>query len=202
MPVIRNIVQADHSVVEELLYSNRLGDGRFYDPEGLDVVVAELHGSVVGVAEFQLHCDFGHSEGREAHPGEQTFISAMAVALTGRRGGVGRALLTEIARRAQKAGDTFLALVPQNQPRLAQDAIREGPCRRCTEHGLAPVAAEFPALTSRRPWRGPWHCGGPLAARRPSPPRGVSPCNRDRRPASGLGRGASGRSHRGRGSAR
>ena len=114
MSLIRDIVQADYSVVEELLYSNHLGDGRFYDPEGLDVIVAELHGSVVGVAEFQLHCDFGHDEGREAHPGEQTFISTMAVALTGRRGGVGRALLTEIARRTQKAGDTFLALVPQD----------------------------------------------------------------------------------------
>lgn len=67
MPLIRDIVQADYSVVEELLYSNHLGDGGFYDPEleGLDVVVAELHGCVVGVAEFQLHCDFGHDEGRE-----------------------------------------------------------------------------------------------------------------------------------------
>ncbi|KUH35191.1 GNAT family N-acetyltransferase [Streptomyces kanasensis] len=114
MPLIRDIVQADYSVVEELLYSNDLGDGRFYDPEGLDVVVAELHGRVVGVAEFQLHCDFGHDEGREAHPGEQTFILTMAVAHTDRRGGVGRALLAEIARRAQRAGHTFLALVPQD----------------------------------------------------------------------------------------
>ncbi|MGW2207471.1 N-acetyltransferase family protein [Streptomyces sp. NPDC001774] len=116
MPLIRDIVQADYSVVEELLYSNHLGDGGFYDPEleGLDVVVAELHGCVVGVAEFQLHCDFGHDEGREAHPGVQTFISTMAVAHTDRRGGVGRALLTEIARRSQEAGHTFLALVPQD----------------------------------------------------------------------------------------
>ncbi|MFG3008656.1 hypothetical protein [Streptomyces calvus] len=48
MPLIRDIVQAGYSVVEELLYSNHLGDGGFYDPEleGLDVVVAELHGCV------------------------------------------------------------------------------------------------------------------------------------------------------------
>ncbi|MDV9192185.1 GNAT family N-acetyltransferase [Streptomyces sp. SR27] len=114
MPLIRDIAPADYPVVEELLYSNDLGDGRFYDPEGLDVVVAELHGRLVGVAEFHLHCDFGHDVGREAHPGEQTFILTMAVAPTDRRGGVGRALLTEIARRAQKAGHTFLALVPQD----------------------------------------------------------------------------------------
>lgn len=48
MPLIRDIAQADYSVVEELLYSNHLGHGRFYDPEGMDVVVAELRGSVVG----------------------------------------------------------------------------------------------------------------------------------------------------------
>ncbi|MGW3932801.1 N-acetyltransferase family protein [Streptomyces microflavus] len=100
--------------MEELLHSNHLGDGRFYDPGGLDVVVAELHGSVVGVAEFKLHCDFGHDKGRGAHPGEQTFVLTMAVAHTDRRSGVGRALLTEIARRAQEAGHTFLALVPQD----------------------------------------------------------------------------------------
>ncbi|MGW1506375.1 GNAT family N-acetyltransferase [Streptomyces mirabilis] len=76
--------------------------------------MAELHGSVVGVAEFQLHCDFGHDEGREAHPGEQTFVLTMAVADADRRSGVGRALLTEIARRAQEAGHIFLPLVPQD----------------------------------------------------------------------------------------
>ncbi|MCL6293229.1 hypothetical protein [Streptomyces sp. 43Y-GA-1] len=68
MPLIRDIVQADYSVVEELLHSNHRGDGRFYDPEGLDVVVAELHGSVVGVAELKLHCDFGHDKGRGRIP--------------------------------------------------------------------------------------------------------------------------------------
>ncbi|MEU3862494.1 GNAT family N-acetyltransferase [Streptomyces sp. NPDC028722] len=113
MPLIRDITQADYSMVEELLYANDLGNGRFYNPEGIDVIVAELHGSVVGVAEFKLLCDFGHDEGREAHPGEQTFILTMAVADTTRRSGVGRALLIEIARRSQEAGNTFLALVPQ-----------------------------------------------------------------------------------------
>ncbi|MEV5517457.1 hypothetical protein AB0L50_31890 [Streptomyces flaveolus] len=38
----------------------------------------------------------------------------MAVAHAARRGGVGRALLAEIARRAQEAGHTFPALVPQD----------------------------------------------------------------------------------------
>jgi GNAT superfamily N-acetyltransferase len=114
MLLIRDIAPADYPVVEELLYSTDLGVGGFYDPEGLDVVVAELQGRLVGVAEFELHCDFGHDDGREAHPGEQTFILTVAVAPTDRRGGVGRALLAEIARRAQKAGDTFLALVPQD----------------------------------------------------------------------------------------
>ncbi|NEC92310.1 GNAT family N-acetyltransferase [Streptomyces sp. SID12501] len=114
MPLIRDISRADYTVVEELLHSNDLGDDRFYNPDGLDVVVAELHGSVVGGAEFHLHHDFGHDEGRETHPGEQTFVLAMAVADTDRRSGVGRALLTEIARRTQEADDTFLALVPQD----------------------------------------------------------------------------------------
>ncbi|WP_200309334.1 GNAT family N-acetyltransferase [Streptomyces adelaidensis] len=114
MPLIRDIAQADYLVVAELLHSNDLEGDRFYDPEGLDVIVAELHGSIVGVAEFRLHCDFGHDEGREAHPGEQTFVLTMAVADTNRRTGVGRALITEIARRGQGVGDTFLALVPQD----------------------------------------------------------------------------------------
>lgn len=114
MLFIRDITEADSSVVEELLDSTDLGVCGFYDPEGLDVVVAELYGTVVGAAEFQLHCDFKHAEGREAHPGEQTLVSTIAVAPAKRRGGIGRALLAEIASRAQKAGDTFLALVPQD----------------------------------------------------------------------------------------
>ncbi|MFJ2095197.1 GNAT family N-acetyltransferase [Streptomyces sp. NPDC087901] len=114
MALIRDITAADDSVVAALLAANGLGDGWGYEPEGLSVVVAELHEAVVGVAEFQLHCDFGHDEGRETHPGEQTFVLTMAVAHNDRRGGVGRALLAEIARRAKEAGDTFLALVPQD----------------------------------------------------------------------------------------
>jgi GNAT superfamily N-acetyltransferase len=62
----------------------------------LDVILAELHGSIVGVAEFQLHCEFGHDESREAHPGEYTFALTMAVADTDQRRGLGRALLGEI----------------------------------------------------------------------------------------------------------
>ncbi|MFD5764272.1 GNAT family N-acetyltransferase [Streptomyces sp. NPDC127049] len=125
MLLIRDIVRADYPVVEELLYSNDLGYGGFYDPEGLDVVVAELHGRLVGVAEFHLHCDFGHDEGRETHRGEQTFVLTMAVAPTGRRGGVGRALLTENARRAQEVGDT---LVPQDG---ADEGIRQAFFQAC-----------------------------------------------------------------------
>ncbi|WP_455908135.1 hypothetical protein [Streptomyces hydrogenans] len=40
MPLIRGIVQADYSMVEELLRSNHLGDSGFYSPAGLDVVEA------------------------------------------------------------------------------------------------------------------------------------------------------------------
>ncbi|MFI5887668.1 GNAT family N-acetyltransferase [Streptomyces sp. NPDC051554] len=114
MPLIRDIAQADYPAVKELLYSNDLEDDRSYHADDMDTVVAELHGTIVGVAEFRLHVDFGHDEGRETHPGKQTFVYTMAVADTYRRSGVGRALLTEIARRTQEAGDTFLALVPQD----------------------------------------------------------------------------------------
>ncbi|MGW1941677.1 N-acetyltransferase family protein [Streptomyces goshikiensis] len=115
MPLrIRDIVQPDYPVVAEVLELSGLADGMFYDPEGLEVLVAELDGSVVGVAEFQRHCDFGHDEGREAYPGKQTFIWTMAVTPAARRSGAGRALLGEIARRTQDSGLTFLALVPQD----------------------------------------------------------------------------------------
>ncbi|MFC7924543.1 GNAT family N-acetyltransferase [Streptomyces cinereoruber] len=142
MPLIRDIAPADYPVVEELLYLSGLGDGRFYDPEGLEVVVAEFHGRLVGVAEFEVRCDFGHDEGREAHPGEQTFISTMAVAPTDRRGGVGRALLAEVARRAQEAGDTFLALVPQDG---ADEADRQAFFHACgfTLYGPAEPGAAW-----------------------------------------------------------
>ncbi|GHD52040.1 GNAT family N-acetyltransferase [Streptomyces galbus] len=113
MLLIRDITRSDYSTVEELLHANDLGSGRPYERDGLDVVVAELHGSVIGVAEFKLRCNFGHDEGREAHPGEQTFILTLAVKDTARRSGVGRALLVEIARRSQETGSSFLALVPQ-----------------------------------------------------------------------------------------
>lgn len=128
--------------MEELLYSNDLGDDRSYNPDGLDVVVAELHGSVVGIAEFHLHDDFGHDEGREAHPGEQTFVLTMAVADTDRRSGVGRALLTDIARRTQEAGDTFLALVPQDGD---DEASRQAFFRACglTRYGPARPGAAW-----------------------------------------------------------
>ncbi|MDX2291811.1 MULTISPECIES: GNAT family N-acetyltransferase [Streptomyces] len=128
MPLIRDIAPDDYPVVEELLNSTDLGDGMSYEPGGLDVVVAELQGHLVGVAEFELHCDFGHDEGREAHPREQTFIYTMAVAPTDRRGGVGQALLPEIALRAQEAGDTFLALVPQDG---AEEAGRQAFFQAC-----------------------------------------------------------------------
>ncbi|MET7694031.1 GNAT family N-acetyltransferase [Streptomyces sp. NPDC005483] len=53
-------------------------------------------------------------EGRAGHPGEQAWIYNIAVAAAERRSGLGRALLTEVARQAQEAGRTFLALAPQD----------------------------------------------------------------------------------------
>ncbi|GAA2678302.1 hypothetical protein GCM10010400_46910 [Streptomyces aculeolatus] len=114
MLLIRDIVRADYPVVEELLDANSLTPGGPYDPEDLDVIVAELGGAVVGVAEFQLACDFGRDDGRPAHPGKQAWILTMAVAFAHHDRGVGRALVTEVARRAQNTGRTFLALVPQD----------------------------------------------------------------------------------------
>ncbi|MFF6903947.1 GNAT family N-acetyltransferase [Streptomyces hydrogenans] len=89
-----------------------------------------------------LFRDFGYAEGREAHPGEQTFIYTVAVAPTDRRGGVGRALLAEIARRAQEAGDTFLALVPQDG---AEEAGRQAFFQACglTLYGRARPGAAW-----------------------------------------------------------
>ncbi|WP_424866222.1 GNAT family N-acetyltransferase [Streptomyces sp. SAI-229] len=84
-------------------------------------------------AEFQLDCDFGRGEGRPDHPGEQAWILSMAVADTHRRHGVGRTLITEIARRAQQAGGTFLALAPQD----GEDTAGRGTCFRAC--GLAPI---------------------------------------------------------------
>lgn len=64
MLLIRDITRADYPLVEELLDSNNLGVGGAYGHESMEVIVAELHGSAVGVAEFQLDCDFGRDEGR------------------------------------------------------------------------------------------------------------------------------------------
>ncbi|MFJ9203109.1 GNAT family N-acetyltransferase [Streptomyces flaveolus] len=57
----------------------------------------------------------------------------MAVADTHRRHEVGRTLLTEIARRAQQAGRTFLALAPQD----GEDTAGRGTFFRAC--GLAPI---------------------------------------------------------------
>jgi Acetyltransferase (GNAT) family. len=138
MPLIRDIAEADCVGVEELLYSNDLGDGRSYYPGDLDVIVAELCGSVVGVAEFRLDYDFGHDEGRETHAGEQAFVLTLAVADADRRSGVGRALLIEVARRAHEAGHTFLALVPQDGD---DSASRLAFFRAC---GLKPYGPDQP----------------------------------------------------------
>ncbi|MFJ6598101.1 GNAT family N-acetyltransferase [Streptomyces violaceusniger] len=138
MPLIRDIADADHSVVEELLESTGLTICGSYDPEGIDVVVAEVRGTVVGVVEFHLHCDFGHAEGRETHGGEQAFVLTLAVTDADRRSGVGRALLTEVARQAQEAGHTFLALVPQDGD---DSAGRLAFFRAC---GLKPYGPERP----------------------------------------------------------
>ncbi|MFK3736012.1 GNAT family N-acetyltransferase [Streptomyces sp. NPDC088090] len=142
MPLIRDIAPADYPMVEELLYLTDLEVVGSYDPGGLDVIVAELQGRLVGVAEFELHLDFGHDEGRETNPGEQTFIQTVAVTPTDRRSGVGRALLAEVARRAQEAGDTFLALVPQGG---AKEAGRQAFFQACglTLHGPAGPGAAW-----------------------------------------------------------
>jgi GNAT superfamily N-acetyltransferase len=133
MLLIRDITWSDYQAVGELLDSNGLGIGGSYSPEGLHVIVAELHESVIAAAEFQLDCDFGRGKGRPDHPGEQAWILAMAVADTHRRHGVGRTLITEIARRAQQAGRTFLALAPQD----GDDTAGRGTFSRAC--GLAPI---------------------------------------------------------------
>ncbi|MFJ9203110.1 hypothetical protein [Streptomyces flaveolus] len=43
MLLIRGITWSDYQAVGELLDSNGLGIGRAYSPEGLHVIVAELH---------------------------------------------------------------------------------------------------------------------------------------------------------------
>ncbi|WP_328655554.1 GNAT family N-acetyltransferase [Streptomyces sp. NBC_00334] len=138
MLLIRDVTRDDYLVVKKLLDSNDLGVGGAYYPEGQEVIVADLDGSVVGIAEFQFDCDFGRDEGRLAHPGGQAWILTMAVAEARRRRGVGRALVTEIARRARDAGHTFLALVPQE----GDDAADRGTFFQAC--GLAPIEPDGP----------------------------------------------------------
>ncbi|MGW2027642.1 GNAT family N-acetyltransferase [Streptomyces decoyicus] len=138
MLLIRDITRADYPVVEELLDSNGLRVGGAYSPAGQEVVVAALHGSVVGVAEFQLDCDFDRDEGRPGHPGEQAWILTMTVADAHRPHRIGRALVTEIARRAQDADRTLLALVPQDGD---DEADRRTFFRAC---GLIPIEPDGP----------------------------------------------------------
>ncbi|MEU3997990.1 GNAT family N-acetyltransferase [Streptomyces fungicidicus] len=83
---------------------------------------ARHRGRAPRIRDRELDCDFGRGEGRPDHPGEQAWILSMAVADTHRRHGVGRTLITEIARRAQQAGRTFLALAP----RTAKIRLAEG----------------------------------------------------------------------------
>ncbi|MFE4255350.1 GNAT family N-acetyltransferase [Streptomyces sp. NPDC056910] len=115
MALIRRMSGADRSMTADLLASEGLGsDGDFFGADGIDVLVADNNGRVVGVVEYDLYCDFGREQGRAGHLGEQAWIYNIAVAASARRGGLGRALLTEVAQRAQEAGRTFLALVPQD----------------------------------------------------------------------------------------
>lgn len=54
------ICESDYFMIMDLLAAEGLGpDGSFYDTEGMDVIVAERLGRVVGVAEYSLDCDFG-----------------------------------------------------------------------------------------------------------------------------------------------
>jgi GNAT superfamily N-acetyltransferase len=115
MALIRRMTGPDRPTIVGLLALEDLGPaGGSYSADGLDVLVADHHGQDVGVVEYDLHCDFGRDEGRAGHPGEQAWIYNIAVAAAERRSGLGRALLTEVARQAQEAGRTFLALAPQD----------------------------------------------------------------------------------------
>jgi GNAT superfamily N-acetyltransferase len=103
-------------------------------------VVAEWHGQIAGAVEFDLDCDFGREEGRCGHPGPQAWVLAIAVDAVLRRRGVGRALLEQVARRADLAGRTFLALVPQDG-NPEQTAVRLAFFRNC---GLALIEPDVP----------------------------------------------------------
>ncbi|MFI7019944.1 GNAT family N-acetyltransferase [Streptomyces sp. NPDC050164] len=113
MPLIRSASRSDHPMVLQLLEAEDLGPNGSYSADGVDVIVADRHGQVVGVAEYSLNCDFGRPQGRPDHPGEQAWIYSITVAHEQRRNGLGRALLAEVARRAQAAGRTVLAMTPQ-----------------------------------------------------------------------------------------
>jgi GNAT superfamily N-acetyltransferase len=113
MSLIRNMAKSDYSMIMDLLVPQDLGTDP-YDAEGVDVIVADDCGQVVGVAEYNLNFDFGRPDGRAEHPGEQGWIFTIAVTAARRRSGLGQALLTEVARRAHAAGRTYLALVPQD----------------------------------------------------------------------------------------
>lgn len=113
MPLIRSVSRSDHPMIVRLLESEDLGPGGSYNADGMDVIVADRHGHVVGVVEYSLDCDFGRAQGRADHPGEQAWVYSIAIAAAHRHSGLGRALLAEVARRAQVTGRTFLALAPQ-----------------------------------------------------------------------------------------
>ncbi|KUN58152.1 hypothetical protein AQJ46_43890 [Streptomyces canus] len=115
MALIRRMSGADRSMTADLLASEGLGpDGDFFSADGIDVLVAHNNGRIMGVVEYDLTCDFGREQGRAGHLGEQAWIYSVMVAASERRGGLGRALPTEVAQRAQEAGRTFLALAPQD----------------------------------------------------------------------------------------
>jgi GNAT superfamily N-acetyltransferase len=141
MWTVRDAGPADHRAVTRLLDAEHLnapGPGGF-DP-GAPAVVAEWRGQIAGVAEFDLDCDFGRDEGRPGHLGSQAWVFAIAVDPSLRRHGIGRALLAEVARRADLAGRTFLALVPQDGT-PGQTAERLTFFRRC---GLALIEPDRP----------------------------------------------------------
>lgn len=102
-------------------------------------------------------------KGAQATPGGQAWVFAIAVDPGLRRRGIGRALLAEVARRADLVGRTFLALVPQDGS-PEQTAERPVFFRRC---GLALIEPDGPGAA--------WGC--PVTTL-------VSPAEVTRRPAS------------------
>jgi GNAT superfamily N-acetyltransferase len=115
MLTIRGAGRTDRAAIARLLEAADLEYPGFesFDPDTL-AVVADWCGQVVGLAEFDLDCDFGRPEGRGGHPGRQAWVFALVVDERFRRCGIGRALLSEVARCARRAGRTYLGLVPQD----------------------------------------------------------------------------------------